>query len=135
MHALPAGGNSRLQFHRLAVMTTLWAKMHLALGPGLIPRGGQQLRQRRVLGQRLQLAFIADTTERIAVLASHDGGPRRHADWARAVRPSESDAFAAQPVELRCENVLVAQSGNGVKALLIGGDEQNIGLTLDDLGE
>ena len=102
--------------------------MHLALRPRLVPGGGQNLWQGRMIGEWLQMAFIASTARRITVQTSHDGGAGRHADGTAAVGPRKCNAFVAQPIELWRHHMVIAQRADGIKALLVSGDKQNVGL-------
>jgi len=101
--------------------------VHLADSEGRVPGFGQPARegrQRVVVDRRVAVAEIAVTA---AGQARQQVVPRRHADRVRSDRVGTVAALGHQPVEIGREHVPVACGGDGVEALLIGEEEQDVG--------
>ena len=118
--------------HELTVLKALtvafWAKMIFADVTGLIARAGEVSGQAVRWRNRIRNPFIGHNAMVIGVAAVHDRRAGWHADGAVAIRLVEANATVAQPVEVWGPNLIIASGLNGICALLVGCDHDNIGL-------
>lgn len=99
-------------------------EMHLTHAAGLITILCEQVGERFLLMAHGQFVpIISYTAGGISPLSSHDGGPGGHADGAIRITAGKGSSLIGQPVEMWSKNTIISQSGNGVKPLLICGDQ------------
>ena len=75
-----------------------------------------------------QWNIVLDAPGRVRPQARHNGRPVGRANRLGDVGPLEHDAFSTQLIEIGCMNANVAVGRHGVGPLLIGPEEQQVGL-------
>jgi len=76
---------------------------------------------------RPRFVAIAARVDRAGIHAREKARPARRANRTLAERVAERDAFPAKPVDMRRPYRPVAESREGIPALLIRADPQNVG--------
>ena len=104
------------------------APAHVALADhlGLVAGGGQlacQQVRRRPIGVRAHADRAVGRRRR----AAHHGAARRHAARALGIRPGEARPRGGQPVQVRRLQHRVALDTQGIAALLVGQDQDDVG--------
>ena len=100
--------------------------MHLADIDGVVAAVAERFDPVGLVGG--QLGFVAVDAVGVDVLARDDAIARRPADRAPGEGAAEGYAAGGEAVDMRGAHVVVAQSAEGVPALLVGDDEDDIGV-------
>ncbi|ERI69627.1 hypothetical protein HMPREF1548_03131 [Clostridium sp. KLE 1755] len=106
--------------------------MHFPFGAGLIARIREQRRERAAQAGLLAhygfVGGIGDHATFIAVQPGHNSGAGRNADGAAGIAAAVAGSHGGHIIQMRRKNVGVAPGVDSVKALLVCGYQQNIGL-------
>ena len=102
------------------------AQMPFAHVTGAVTGIAQKLRERARIAP--QCDVVADTAALVRPPAGHDGRPARRADRLRDVGAIEDHAFRGEAVERGHLEATIAVTAQSVGALLVGPEEQEIGL-------
>ena len=79
-----------------------------------------------LVGRKVGVAVAVDVNG-VGVQAGEEAGAARLTHRALAVRAGERNPLGAQPVDDRCVDVRIVQAVDGVVALLVGADPQDVG--------
>ena len=104
------------------------APAHVALADHLgLVAGGGQLACQQVRRRPIGVGAHADRTVGRRRRAAHHGTPRRHAARALGIGVREARSLGGQPVEIRGLQHRVARDAQGVAALLVGENQDDVG--------
>ena len=107
-------------------------RMVLAQEPGPIPDSSQLRDQIRCRPRNLVVVGVALMSRR--PLPGHETPARRRAHRRRDDRVSKGDTLVDESIQMGRLNEIVAEPTNGIEALLVGINEQDVGSRWDRFG-
>ena len=104
------------------------AKMGFADEAGLVTGIAEALGEAGLGGDRALDPAVGHDAVLVGGFAADHGGARGQADRAIGGGLGEANAAIAEPIQVRRPTMLVTSGGDGVPALLVGADENDVGL-------